>query len=131
MEKQLEKAITREYECPHCHTILTDHFSATIEQQLSASGDRCEECINELDTPDNRQSWLYENDLFAIFLEWHFSSENEITFGFHDKEVSKMYVDMYFERDRKYNVDTADGELQRYINAENAYNYHQWLMATN
>jgi hypothetical protein len=121
----------KEFECLHCHTILTDTSSASIEQQLSASGQYCEDCIDELDTSVTRYDWLKDEDLQAKFLEWYFTGSNERTFTPEQWINSLDWVEMWHKTDETYNTDVFDSALQRFIVNEYSGHYEKWLMETN
>lgn len=122
----------REYECPHCRTVITDVGFASITEQMSKGGGYCEECIKELDTAENRFRWLTDNDLQAKFLEWFFSDEDDREFDAEQRATAKLFVDMWQKAQTpRHWASEFDGFLKDYINADSGYAYTQWLLDTN
>jgi hypothetical protein len=57
--------------CPACQTILKGDGDKTAEQQLSASGHFCEECVlKQCGTAKSRHDYLMKRGLYGKFLDW-------------------------------------------------------------
>jgi hypothetical protein len=103
--------------CPNCRTILVGDGNKTAGQQLSASGEYCEECVMaQCDTAKNRQQFLSEQTLYIPFLKWaigqYWMSRLDT--------LSKAY-DEFTHKDAMYNFMDGQYDVQ----------YFAWLMETN
>lgn len=116
-----------DFVCPTCGSQWwkEDMTSYTV----SSSRLHCQDCIDKLDTAENRQKWFVQNDahyasLLAVYFLGAAAKEHIV-----DGVDSKKYVEMAFLTD----PDGYHDALYDYIHSNDVRHseYRQWLMETN
>ena len=103
--------------CPTCWTILVGDTNKTAEQQLSASGTFCEECVLvNCDTAKNRKEYLVENGLYVKFVNWA------------HRKYWKARIDT---NSKSYDEFTHKDAMYIFMDGVHDAQYFNWLMENN